>query len=246
MTLPDVHFGTNAGTVTSTSANQVFAVTNSYGQKFNVAFFDLDLNTTNTVMPAYAYDITGIVYGINTNFDVAVTRLVDIATNAPTISLAVSTNITVTLRAGQTSSNVTYSASVASGGCFTPNVVSTPASGSPFTVGTTTVSCTATDQCGDTVISNFTVTVISGTLIPTNTPSITSFSLVNTNVVITATNGQTGGTYYLLSSTNVALPRSQWTPVATNVAGSTNFTFIGTNVLTPGSGPQFYILSNTN
>jgi hypothetical protein len=65
-------------------------------------------------------------------------------------------------------------------------------------------------------------------------------------VVITATNGQTGGTYYLLSSTNVALPRSQWTPVATNVAGSTNFTFIGTNVLTPGSGPQFYILSNTN
>jgi hypothetical protein len=246
VTLPDVHFGTNAGTVTSTSANQVFAVTNSYGQKFNVAFFDLDLNTTNTVMPAYAYDITGIVYGINTNFDVAVTRLVDIATNAPTISLAVSTNITVTLRAGQTSSNVTYSASVASGGCFTPNVVSTPASGSPFTVGTTTVSCTATDQCGDTVISNFTVTVISGTLIPTNTPSITSFSLVNTNVVITATNGQTGGTYYLLSSTNVALPRSQWTPVATNVAGSTNFTFIGTNVLTPGSGPQFYILSNTN
>jgi hypothetical protein len=244
VTLPDVHFGTNAGFVTSTSVNQAVGVTNSSGKPFNLEFLALDDNTTNQILPAYAYDVTGVVYGINTNFDVAVTRIIDIATNPPGITLTVSTNITVTLQAGQTSSNVTYSASVASGGCFTPNVVSTPASGSAFTVGATVVSCTATDVCGETVVSNFTVTVISGAVIVTNTPQITGFSIVSTNVVVNATNGQTGGTYYLLSSTNVALPFSQWTPVATNVAASTNFTVIGTNVVTPGT--QFYILSSTN
>jgi hypothetical protein len=95
---------------------------------------------------------------------------------------------------------------------------------------------------------NGTISVVSATIVPTTSATITGISIANGNVVINGTNGQSGGTYYLLDSTNVAKPLSQWTPVATNVVstnGAANgFTFIGTNVV--NGLQQFYILSNTN
>jgi hypothetical protein len=86
---------------------------------------------------------------------------------------------------------------------------------------------------------------------PTNSPVITSFSLVSNgaggkNVVINGIQGDVGATYYLLTSTNVATPLPQWQVVATNVAGSSTFTFIGTNAVSPGQMQQFYILSATH
>jgi hypothetical protein len=88
------------------------------------------------------------------------------------------------------------------------------------------------------------------TIIPTNSAHITSITIASGNVVITGTNAQTTGVYYLLASTNVALPLSLWIPVATNVVNTNGasgaFTFIGTNVAAPGGKQQFYILSNTN
>lgn len=97
---------------------------------------------------------------------------------------------------------------------------------------------------------NVNVTVVSPVLVPTNSAHITGFNLVNGNVVINGTNGENGGTYYLLSSTNLTLPLGQWKPVATNVV-STNgasgtFTFTGTNAVGSGAGQSYYILSNTN
>jgi hypothetical protein len=81
----------------------------------------------------------------------------------------------------------------------------------------------------------------------TNSPAIGSLSLSGGNVVITGTGGQGGDAYYLLSSTNVALPLNQWQTVATNVLNANgSFTFIGTNAVTAGDQQQFYILSNTN
>jgi hypothetical protein len=88
------------------------------------------------------------------------------------------------------------------------------------------------------------------TVIPTNSATITGFSIAGQNAVLNGTNGQSGGTYYMLSSTNAAKPFNLWTPVATNVittnAPSNGFTFTGTNVVTPNGAQQFYILSNTN
>jgi hypothetical protein len=166
--LTDVHFGTNSGLVLSTTANNTVTVTNSSGQKFNLIFFDLDLDTAGKTLPTNAISVTGALYGINTNFSVAVTRFSDIVTIPPV-------------------------------------------------------------------------------LIPTNPPAITNFSLAGGNVLIGGTNGQSGGTYYLLTSTNLLTPLSQWTPVATNVVGTTNnFTFIGTNAVIPGDQQQFYRLSSTN
>jgi hypothetical protein len=69
--------------------------------------------------------------------------------------------------------------------------------------------------------------------------------------MISATNGQSGGTYYLLGSTNLTTPLSQWLPLATNViltngSVASGFTFTGTNVVHVVNPQQFYILSNTN
>ena len=81
----------------------------------------------------------------------------------------------------------------------------------------------------------------------TSTPGITSFTLNGANIVISGTNGQAGDAYYLLASTNMALPLNQWQTVATNVlSAGGSFSFTGTNVVTAGDNRQFYILSNTN
>ncbi len=75
-------------------------------------------------------------------------------------------------------------------------------------------------------------------------PGITGISLSGTNVIIAATNGAAGGTYYVLGSTNAALPLNQWLPVATNVlTASGNFSITATNSVNVNSPwQQFFIL----
>jgi autotransporter-associated beta strand protein len=93
-----------------------------------------------------------------------------------------------------------------------------------------------------------TLSVVQGSSFPpTAPPVIKGFSIAGGNVTISGTNAQAGATYYLLTSTNLLLPLSQWTAVSTNVAtGANNFSFIGTNAVSPNSPKQFYILSSTN
>jgi hypothetical protein len=74
-------------------------------------------------------------------------------------------------------------------------------------------------------------------------PVIVSVSLSGTNLVLNATNGQSGGTYFVLMSTNLSLPLSQWTPVATNVLSvSGNFTITANNTVNRNVPQRFYIL----
>jgi autotransporter-associated beta strand protein len=59
------------------------------------------------------------------------------------------------------------------------------------------------------------------------------------DLVLGGTGGTPGGTYYLLSTTNVALPVSSWTRVSTNVFdGSGNFSL--TNAIIPATPRLFY------
>jgi autotransporter-associated beta strand protein len=75
---------------------------------------------------------------------------------------------------------------------------------------------------------------------------ITNFSLSGTNIVISGTN-LGAGTYYLLASTNIALPRTSWTAIATNtVGGDGGFTLTATNAAAPGLPQEFFLLSTTN
>jgi hypothetical protein len=82
--LYDAYFGTNAGTVISTNANEIVTVTNSSGQAFSVEFYDLDLDTAGQTLPAHAAKIIGVLQGgAGSSFSVAVTRFADIVVNAP-------------------------------------------------------------------------------------------------------------------------------------------------------------------
>jgi fibronectin-binding autotransporter adhesin len=122
------------------------------------------------------------------------------------------------------------------------------------TVGNVTNVATVASSSIDTNPSNNSatnITAVTSVIIPGVPPRISTFSLVGANVVINGTNGVTGGTYYLLGTTNITKPIGQWTPLATNVVttnglSNNGFSFTGTNVVIPGAGQQYYILSSTN
>jgi len=84
---------------------------------------------------------------------------------------------------------------------------------------------------------NGTLTVLS---VPVSQPAITGIRLVGTNLIISGTNGLAGEQYNVLTSTNVALPLSQWTTLPTNTFGGGNFSI--TNLVSPNAPHNFYIL----
>ena len=74
-------------------------------------------------------------------------------------------------------------------------------------------------------------------------PTIVSTRLSGTSLALNGSNGLSGGTYSVLMSTNLTLPSSQWTPVATNVLSTSgNFTLTVPSTFTPSAAQRFYIL----
>ena len=74
-------------------------------------------------------------------------------------------------------------------------------------------------------------------------PYMLSTSVSGVNLLINGISGLAGGNYYVLASTNVALPFSQWTSVATNILSTTGiFTMTATNAVNPNVRQEFYIL----
>jgi hypothetical protein len=77
-------------------------------------------------------------------------------------------------------------------------------------------------------------------------PGTIGITVSGPDVVITGTNGATGGPYVLLSTTNLLSPPNQWTPVATNVLNANGpFSITATNANGPDApAQQFFILQN--
>jgi hypothetical protein len=72
-------------------------------------------------------------------------------------------------------------------------------------------------------------------------PLIGNISISGGSLVFGGTGGVTNGTYYVLASTNIATPVTNWTRLQTNqfdAAGNFNFT----NAMNPGSPQTFYLL----
>lgn len=175
------------------------------------------------------------------------------------LSLGASATLRISKSGGvRTNDQVAVTGSISYGGVL--NVVNITGDGTPLAVGdqfqvfnkggsgnfTAILGASGVTYTFDSTTGILTVSSLGpGTF--TNKTGITSIVLNGANVVITGTNGQSGDAYYLLQSTNVALPLAQWKTVATNVLSSNgNYTFIGTNAVAPGDTQQFYILSNTN
>jgi uncharacterized repeat protein (TIGR01451 family) len=68
-------------------------------------------------------------------------------------------DVTASTDAGMCTATVTFNTPSATDSCTTPSVQCEPASGSAFAIGTTTVTCTATDGSGNTANCSFFVTV---------------------------------------------------------------------------------------
>jgi hypothetical protein len=65
--------------------------------------------------------------------------------------------------------------------------------------------------------------------------------LIGGNFVLIGTGGSSNGTYFVLTSTNIGLPLSNWTRLFTNqFDGSGNFNF--TNVPGTNTPQAFYLL----
>jgi hypothetical protein len=78
---------------------------------------------------------------------------------------------------------------------------------------------------------------------PAALPHIAGISLSGANLVINGVNGSSGLTYYVLTSTNLALPFSQWTPMGTNIWSTNgNFSLTVTNAVNPSDSQQFYLI----
>jgi autotransporter-associated beta strand protein len=70
-------------------------------------------------------------------------------------------------------------------------------------------------------------------------PAINSFTFSGGNLVFSGTNGPENGAYYVLTSTNLALPLSNWTSIATNTFSPTG-AFSVTNAVSVS--PSFFII----
>ena len=86
--------------------------------------------------------------------------------------------------------------------------------------------------------------IYNGTFVPSilPAPSITHVGLSSGNIVIVGTNNAgAGGTYHILSSTNVALPLSNWSVLTSGSFDNTG-TVHSTNAINPATSRSFYIL----
>jgi Galactose oxidase, central domain len=79
--------------------------------------------------------------------------------------------------------------------------------------------------------------------IPLTQPSIASLNVVGANVVVNGVNGLAGRTYYLLTSTNLTAPLSQWTAVATNLlAANGSFSITASNAVNSADAQRYFLL----
>jgi hypothetical protein len=72
-------------------------------------------------------------------------------------------------------------------------------------------------------------------------PVIGTLGMSSGKLILNGTGGITNGTYYILTSTNIALPLTNWTRLLTNqFDGNGNFNF--TNAQNPNAPQSFYLL----
>lgn len=235
--ISDVHFGTNAGTMTSTTANTTVTITNSAGQPFNLFFPDLDADVAGQTLPNYAYTVSGVLYsqgGVVTN-TIVVTRWADIVTNPPTTDLGIALAGPGYVFAG---SNIVYTITVTNLG---------PLAGSSLVV-TDTVPAGATfvSASGGGAVAAGTVSWSISTLLTNASSNLTLSVSAPAGASITNIVGVTSA----LADTNLAnnVSAAVITTVAPKPsAGTVTWSSTGTTISWNAvAGPTYSILWSTN
>jgi fibronectin-binding autotransporter adhesin len=78
--------------------------------------------------------------------------------------------------------------------------------------------------------------------VKTATADVATIALSGSDIVLNVSNGVPGGTFYVLASTNITLPLSDWTAIATNVFDANGNFLNGTIPNAVSGSQQFYIL----
>lgn len=81
------------------------------------------------------------------------------------------------------------------------------------------------------------------TVLPPLPATITNKTLVGTTLTLAGSGGQANGPYYLLTSTNVALPLANWVSIATNTFNAAGHFSISTTI-SPGEAERFYVIAS--
>ncbi len=169
-----------ANIVVSAAAGQcVSNVTFSVGATDNCGISNIvSVPASGTAFPVGVTTVTNIATDVHGNSSLCAFTVTVIDEEPPAITCP--TNMVVSAALSQCLSNVTFSVG-ATDNCGISNLVSVPASGTPFPVGLTTVTNTATDIHGNTSTCTFTVTVVDE-----EAPVITC----PTNIIVAAAPGQ--------------------------------------------------------
>ncbi len=84
--------------------------------------------------------------------------------------------------------------------------------------------------------------VVADYTVPMPAPVIAGVNPAGPNLIFNISSGITGAVYTVLSTTNLLLPTTNWTPIATNVSPGVNFTLTATNAFDSTALASFYLL----
>jgi polygalacturonase len=237
----DSQFNITSGGATFTVLNADVTVSNSTPGAAAISFDGLTSSNSLALYQAPASMVAGDAFGANP-ITLAACTLAD--NTSLTVPAATVFNFTL-------GTNI---AEVTALGNLTVNNTLNIAAGPGFSAGTYTLFAYAGSFFGTPVLGttppgyNYSITNPPGLIqllvqspLPPAPPVFGSISATPNGLVMSGSGGTTNGTYYVLVSTNVALPPNQWTPTATNLFdGSGNFIF--TNAINPNSPQTFYLL----
>jgi hypothetical protein len=233
-----------SGNKTFTLYNADVTVTNSTPGVPSVTFDGLTSANSLALYRAPASMTANDVFGANPITLAASTLTISNALTLPSltgVNFTLSTNTTEVVATGNLTLNSTLNIAAGAGfgaGTYTLFTYGGSLSGSPALgntpAGYTGYTFTITNPPGQ-------VQLLVQSPLPPSPPSFGSISATSNGLVMSGSGGTTNGIFYVLVSTNIARPLSQWTPVATNLFdGSGHFIF--TNAVAPNSPQAFYLL----
>jgi polygalacturonase len=231
-----------SGNKTFTLYNTDVTITNSTPGANPITFDGLTSDNSLALHQAPASMTAGDAFGANPITLDASTLTISNAVTLPgstVVNFTLSTNSAKVVATGNLTLNSTLNIAAGDGfsaGTYTLFIFSGSLGGTPTLGGTPAgYNCSLTNPPGQ-------LQLLVQSPLPPSPPSFGRISVTSNGLVMSGTGGTTNGTFYVLVSTNVALPLNQWQPIATNLFDG-NGPFIFTNTISTNGSQAFYLLA---